>query len=447
MPKSAVRIVAVLLTLVLLGAACSDDDDPEGGGDSTTSTAPVEELDLDALGLWDDGPCDASKPPLVIGLMTVFESPVVSLEDQALALEAAAEAFNSRGGANGSCIEVHTCDDGANVDQAVACVRTIDDAGVVATVNDQGTAGQAEVSAAMAEAGIPRIASNVTSEDWDDQNAYPLDPSGTGGTFMHPGALNEAGVAKLGIIRVDLPNAGQLASLIGDLYADDGMEIVYDTPVPAGTTDYSQFIIGAQNAGAEGVSLSLGEQEAVQVIRAAEQLGSNLQIGLGTGTFSHSAAADIGSIVGNMVFDNAFPPATVDVPVYAVLRADLAASGEDVLQIENLRSSPMRSWIGLYALLRMIRDAKMTEFTRDGITTMLEEAKDVPMLGIFGGEDWTPDTDHPGLFVRHGVNHYAAYRFDPEAPAPDGLEGNFVELAEFGFDERLCGSIFGAPEC
>ena len=35
----------------------------------------------------------------------------------------------------------------------------------------------------------------------------------------------------------------------------------------------------------------------------------------------------------------------------------------------------MRSWIGLYALLRMIRDAEMTEFTREGITAMLEAAE------------------------------------------------------------------------
>ena len=102
-----------------------------------------EKIDYEAIGLWDDGPCDEAKEPLKIGLMTVFESPVLSLEDQATALEASAEAFNERGGANGSCIEVTTCDDGGNVDQAVACVRKIDDAGVVATVNDQGTAGQA----------------------------------------------------------------------------------------------------------------------------------------------------------------------------------------------------------------------------------------------------------------------------------------------------------------
>ncbi len=50
-----------------------------------------------------------------------------------------------------------------------------------------------------------------------------------------------------------------------------------------------------------------------------------------------------------MVFVWSFPPATTDLPVYKALRADLAASGDDDLQPENLKTSPMRSWIGLYA--------------------------------------------------------------------------------------------------
>ena len=75
-------------------------------------------------------------------------------------------------------------------------MQELDDAGVVATVNDQGTAGQAEVSAAMAEAGIPRVAANVTNYDWGDPNAYPLDASGTGVTFLLPQALIDAGVTR-----------------------------------------------------------------------------------------------------------------------------------------------------------------------------------------------------------------------------------------------------------
>jgi ABC-type branched-subunit amino acid transport system substrate-binding protein len=444
MSRTVTRFVAVLLPLTLLLAACGDDDGGSAAS-GTRTTVATKAFDYDALGLWDDGPCDESKPPLKIGLMTVFESPVVSLEDQAIALEASATAFNKRGGANGSCIKVTTCDDGANVDQAVGCVRTIDEAGVVATVNDQGTAGAEEVSDAMAAAGIPRIAGNVTFDDWDDVNAYPLDPSGTGGTFMHPGAVAAAGAEKIGTIRVDLAEAAALPGLLKQLYADDGIKFVYDAGVAAGTTDFSQYILGAEQAGADGATLSLGEQEAVQVAKAGEQLGTDLVIGTGTGTFSHDALADMGDFAKKIVVDNAYPPATFDLPVYDVLRADLAASGEDQLQPGAMRTSPMRSWIGLYALLSMIRQAKMTDFTRDGITGMLRSATDVPMLGIFGDETWTPNKDAPGLFKRHGVNHYATYQFDPDAKAPDGLKGNFVEIDTESFDDVLCGSPFGAP--
>src|SRR5262245_5542479 len=164
MSKTWARLLAVLLALTMFAAACTEEDDAgEDGSDVSTDAtdgASDEPIDYEALGLWDDGPCDESLEPLRIGLMTVFESPVLSLEDQAIALEAAATAFNERGGANGACIEVHNCDDGGTADQAVACVREVDDAGIVATVNDQGTAGQADVSAARAEAGTPRAATN-----------------------------------------------------------------------------------------------------------------------------------------------------------------------------------------------------------------------------------------------------------------------------------------------
>ena len=154
MSKTYVRALAVTLALGLVGAACSSDKNTSGSNTTGGKGTTPAKIDYAALGLWDDGPCDPAKPPLKLGLMTVFESPVLSLKDQATALEVSAKAFNKRGGANGSCIKVTTCDDGGQVDQAVACVRKIDDAGVVATVNDQGTAGQADVSAAMAKAKI-----------------------------------------------------------------------------------------------------------------------------------------------------------------------------------------------------------------------------------------------------------------------------------------------------
>jgi len=124
---------------------------------------------------------------------------------------------------------------------------------------------------------------------------------------------------------------------------------------------------------------------------------------------------------------------------------DLASTGEEALQPGNLEGSAMRSWIGLYALLRMIRDAKMTEFSREGITKMLNAAKDVPMLDMFGGEDWTPALNHPGVFKRAGINTWASWKWDPKAKAPDGLKGNFVKASTINFDKVMCGSPLGAP--
>lgn len=452
MTKAKGRVAAALLALGVLAGACTEDEAADGGGTTPTSdgsrpsdAAPAE-LDFEALGLWDDGPCDEAREPLRIGLTTVFESAVLSLEDQATALEASAAAFNQRGGANGACIEVHTCDDGANPNQALDCVRELDAAGVVATVNDQNSVAAAEVSAAMAAAAIPRVAYATSSQDWGDQNAFPLDGAGFGVTFLLPEALRLAGVTEQGLIRVDIAAASALVGLLNDLYGDAGVNIPFDVPVPAGTTDYSQFIIAAQDNGVDGVNLALGEQEAVQVIRAAEQLGTDLVIGSPLGTFSHGSIAELGAFAEQMVFLWSFPPATVEVPVYEVLRADLAASGEEGLQLANLKASPMRSWIGLYGLLSMIRDAGMTEFTRPGITAMLESATDVPMLGIFGDANWTPDTDHPGAYQRAGISRWSTYAWDPDAPAPGGLTGNFVAGEAIDLDATICGSPFGAPE-
>ena len=68
------------------------------------------------------------------------------------------------------------------------------------------------------------------------------------------------------------------------------------------------------------------------------------------------------------------------------------------------------------------------------------------MLGIFGDESWTPNTNHPGLFKRVGTNRWVSWRWDSNAPAPDGVEGgNFVKVSELDFDKILCGSAIGAP--
>jgi ABC-type branched-subunit amino acid transport system substrate-binding protein len=469
-----VRLSACLTVVALVTTACGDDDDDDdttgttqqaqeatttgaadttaaeatttAGGDgaeTTTSSAGTEGGgDLEAIGLWDDGPCDESLDPLPIGLQTVFQSGVLTLEDQAQALEAAAVAFNARGGANGHCVEVTTCDDGADPNKAVECVRTLDDAGIVATVNDTTAVATEDVTAAYAAAGIPRFAISPNQADYGNDNNYPFDAGGTGTSVMMPQALLNEGVTKIAIVRVDVPSATALAGFYEAIYADDGVEIVADLAVPAGTTDYSQFILASQDAGAEALAMPIGGQEGIQVVRAGQQLDADLLYSSSLGSFPPSDIADLGDYAERMLLNAAIPPATFDDPVVDVLAEDLAASGVEALQRLNLKSSPMRSWVGLYALLYMLREAGTEEFTRDGIREVIEASGPIPMLGLT--DDWTPVTDHEGVWKRAGNGYYGFYKWDPTASFGE-LEGNFVLASESNWDEVICGSPVGGP--
>lgn len=429
--------------------SASEDDDgatdtAASSGTSTDEVADDEASDAASVGLWDDGECDASLAPLVVGNIGPHESPVLSLSDHVAALEASAVAFNARGGANGTCIEVVACDDENNFDRALECARQMADSEVVATLNDADVTAAAEVSAALADAGIPRIGGNVAPVDWDDANSYPISTA-SAVTFLLPDALIQQGVDKIGMVRVDVPAAAAARALFEATYADDGATFPADVPVPAGTTDYTQFVLAAENAGANGVMLALGAQEAIQVARAAGDLGSDLAVSASLGSFSYTDVVDLGDVADQMIFVWPFPPATADPPVYEVLRADLAASGDDALQPEHLKTGAMMSWISMYALLEMIREAGLTDFTGESITALLDDADSVPMLGIFGDETWTPALDHEGAWTRVGIDRYTYWTWDPDAEW-SGEPGNFVLGGEISFSDAMCGSAVGAPE-
>ena len=261
-----------------------------------------------------------------------------------------------------------------------------------------------------------------------------------------PQGLIEEGVTKIGIIRVDLAAASALQGLLAGIYEGEATFPV-DVPVPAGTTDYTQFILAAEEAGAEGVALAVGEQEGLQVVRAGQQLGTDLLIGSSLSTLGHATVAELGDFADQVVFLHSYPPATYDLPVYEALRADLAASGEEALQPENLQATAMRSWIGLYALLKMIRDAKMTEFTREGVSAMLNAAKDVPMLGHVRRRGLDAIAQPPGRLP--------AGRHQPPGTSGDGTPRRRRRAVSTGTSSRgrrststrsCAGRPIGAPE-
>jgi branched-chain amino acid transport system substrate-binding protein len=413
------RAVAAVLALALLSACNTASEDagagrggPDGEGGSGASVDP--ELGEDQL--WNDGPCDRSQPTVALGLIAPFNAGAISLQDQATAAEVSADAFNERGGIAGRCIEMATCDDGADPNQAADCARSLVDRGVVAQVNDAVVAAADVVLDVFTTAGVPRLDGNPAPVAFDSDTTFTFGMGGLGNTVMMVPPLVEAGRSRFAIVRADVPGAAALQTILEPMVTAYGGEIVADIPVTVGTSDFSQFVLAAQSAGADGVLLAAGRDEAIQVLRAAQQLDTDILFSLSLGTLGRTDVAEFGELAESFVFNSEIPPATVDpepFPLLAVAVRELAASGEDGLQPDRLNTATLKSWVYMYALIQVIRDAELTDITPATVTGALRDAVDVDMGGLT--PPWTPNATSDGIFRRVSQPLYWTATWDPEA--------------------------------
>jgi|GEM_PF-1554634 len=437
--KSA-RAVVVIAAIVTLAAACGDDSGKSSsntttaasggssGGGTTSSGGATTVASAKSSGLLsDNGPCKSDLPPYPVGMITVFETPVASAIDQVHALEASVKAFNARGGIGGHCMKVTACDDKADPNKAVDCARQLVSDGIVATLNDTESFNPAGVISIFEPAGLPRVVLLPAGPELASKISYPIGMGGTGTTFAMVPTCARAGFKKIAAIHFESPLVGPLFQALGPMLKAYGAQMVATIPVPAGTTDYQQFILKAQQAGAECVILALANSEAVQVLNAAKDLNTKLLFSGSLGTFGLKDLENYGKFGEQIYLNDDIPPVTnvADYPIYADVIKDLSASGDPQLQADTLRSQPVRSWIAVYLLKEIVEKFGTPDvISRDAITAAIKKAKDVNVFGLI--PPWTPsDTSKIPSFAAVSNPWYNSVHYDDTKKAfvvqPDKL--------------------------
>jgi branched-chain amino acid transport system substrate-binding protein len=345
--------------------------------------------------LWDNGPCKASSPVYKVGIIAPFQNAVLSLIDQVTALEASVKAFNARGGVGGHCMELTTCDDKANPNQEVDCARQFVDKGIVATLNDTTPFNPQGVIDLFLAAGLPRVAVSPQSQDLGSAAipiSFFLGAGGAGTTLMMVPPCVSHGYKKIGMINVDSPGIAGLIGLMQTELKAYGATLVGNVAVPAGTTDFQQFTLAMESKGAECTLLPLGENEAKQVLRAAQQLGGKMRFSASLGTFGEADLKAFGNFASLIYLNSYVPPATASQKTFPILKeiiADLSASGKPELQRDQLKTSPVSSWIATYAFVKIIQDfGNPDDISRKAITAAMNKATNVDMFGLT--PNWTP---------------------------------------------------------
>ena len=75
-------------------------------------------------------------------------------------------------------------------------------------------------------------------------------------------------------------------------------------------------------------------------------------------------------------------------PVFDVILDDFKASGKANLTAGSVTAQATNGWLSVYALIKVMRDAKATDITRATVKAAFEAAKDIPMFDLV--PPWTP---------------------------------------------------------
>ncbi len=93
-----------------------------------------------------------------------------------------------------------------------------------------------------------------------------------------------------------------------------------------------------------------------------------------------------------MAFTDAVPPVVTSTPnkwpIFNVIVDDFKASGKPNLARDTITAQATNSWLSVYALIKVMRDAKATDITRATVKSAFDAATDVPMFDLV--PPWTP---------------------------------------------------------
>ena len=253
--KTTLRLLAAFVALATFAVACSSDNNKTTSGSSgsgAASSAPA--ADFVALGGWNDGACSTSQPKVVVGITEPIDTAGVSLKDYVDGTQAAVEAFNKRGGISGRCLDLIVCDGKGDGPTELACARQeTENTNMVAGLASTITLSEADAYQLFESAGLPQIGAQVTQPGaWNSPVSYEFTMGGSGTLLAGVPALKSVGVTKFVYFVPASGQIGALATFATPMVNALGMNLVATIQIPPTAVEFTQFILTAQNAGAEG---------------------------------------------------------------------------------------------------------------------------------------------------------------------------------------------------
>ncbi len=349
-------------------------------------------------------------------------------------LSASIKALNARGGINGHPLQLTQCDSKGDGSTEVQCANQMVSEHVVATLEDTTISNPAQVQTILATAGIPRIGvSELAIPEYMATNNFDF----TGGLiFSLMGIVEDLikkGDTKISVVLPDGPTSGQIHQLVDPIVKNMGAQVVNYVLVNSATGDYSQYVAQAQQNGATGMALTLGNAQLVQMAQSINQLNPKIDWATGISAFSLNQLKQLGGFATKSLWISWEPTIddTANFTGMKQVQADMAAY-EKGFTVNSSTSMSVQSWLAVHAFYEVMKAQTGTP-TAASVMAAFQAAKNVPMAGLI--KPWSPGVpaDAAGLnvFVKNISNPWiykVTYNGTHASTSPSQMFNTFAGL-------------------
>lgn len=366
-------LVAIASALALTLSAC-------GGTDSSGSTG-------------------ASSDPVKVMQIAPIESAVASLVELKPSAESAVARVNAAGGINGRDIELITCNDKYDPNEALRCAKKAVQEDVVAVVGSLSAFGD-QTAPILASKNIPVIGSNgLVPSDYTGKQSYLLDP----GVSAYTGAplllKKFAKSTKIVTLMMENPSNEVVEGYFAAGAKKAGVAVLKNLRVPAGTIDWVTYVRQAESAGADGIVTSLTPDDTLKVWSALKSANLVEKMPLSITATSvgqqYLDEAPEGSLVNTYGIQEV-PTLSTDAPFTADYLADMKKAAPEVTPT----STGMRAWMSVQ-FFADVASGIDGDVTASSVVKALDAVHDMDFMWIKGVsfDEPGPVADAPRMFV------------------------------------------------
>lgn len=358
-------------------------------------------------------------------------SAVTNYPDVNVGAEAAVDAINASGGADGRQIEYSFCNTNGDANQAQTCARDAVSDGVAAVV------GQVDIYSTQSmpileAAGVPLIG-NVPAGgaiDYENAASYPLHAGNYGAFSGAPYAFKAAGKQQMVIVAADLAATKAQTDIVTQAADAAGMPVTGIVKIPPqGVTDYSPYAQQITDSGADAVLIMLGPAALQAMYKSMESLGVEIQAAGTIFSFGESEAQAVGSASDGIWVLSPIPsPRDSSSPAVKQYNDDLDSSGVPADDPSLHRSAGLNAWLAVHAAAEVSKTID-GEVTAASMTEALKKATDIDVAGVLS---WSPSelgSADLGKFPRLPKSDYEVLTFQDGQLIPTDLPSVTEPLA------------------